>query len=295
MSSPNPFSSFFILIVSFSLVIFLTCCDQIKISNSISEPEEGEIIAEVGNSKLFLRDLNGLMTKDRDSNDVISSYVKSWVKKQLVINKALENIEINEAEIERKLLDYRYALIVHEYQKIYIKNKLNEQVDEEEISAYYKEKIENFTLKQTIVRCLFTKLPKEAPHRSTVINQFKNYSQNELEEIKSYCFRFADKSYLDPDLWLPFDEVIMNTPLVAIHNKVQFLKNDDYIEEKDEKFTYLLKILEYRFPDQVSPLESVKEDIKNIIISKRKVQLKQDLEDKIFEEGKINEEFEIYK
>ena len=276
--------------------VTLICGCEINLRRSLEVGEDEEPIASVGANSLYTTDLEGLTLKAnsyQDSSDMVRKYVSSWVKKQLVINKALESIEINEAEIDRKLLDYRYALIVHEYQKYYIKNKLNESVSEREIEEYYQNRLENFTLKQTIVRCLFTKLSKEAPKLKQARRLFQNYDSTKLEEIKSYCFRFAEKSYLDIESWILFDEVIANTPIMSIHNKIQFLSKKSFIEESDEDYTYFLKILEYRFPDEISPLESVKDDIRNIIISKRKVSLKNDLEDKIFEQARRNNEFKI--
>jgi hypothetical protein len=50
---------------------------------------------------------------------------------------------------------------------------------------------------------------------------------------------------------------------------------------------------EYRISDNVSPLEFVKDDIKNIILNKRKVELARQLEDEVYNEAVNNKEFEI--
>ena len=66
------------------------------------------------------------------------------------------------------------------------------------------------------------------------------------------------------------------------------------METEDAQFKYFLKVEEYRISDNVSPLEFVREDIKNIIINKRKVQLAQKLEEDLYEKAKTNKEFEIF-
>ena len=83
-----------------------------------------------------------------DSGRLIDKYIDDWIKKQLLIIKANEELSISEINIDRKVEDYRYALIMHEFEKIYIRSHLNTQVTQEEIESYYFERSENFLLKQ---------------------------------------------------------------------------------------------------------------------------------------------------
>jgi hypothetical protein len=70
-----------------------------------------------------------------------------------------------------------------------------------------------------------------------------------------------------------FDELVKNSPLVEIPNKIQFLKAYPYYETSDDSYLYFLKVVKYRISDNISPLEFVKDDIRNIILNKRKVEL----------------------
>ena len=81
----------------------------------------------------------------------IQAYVNSWIRKQLLISEARKNININEAEVERKVLEYRYSLIGYEYQNFYIQKYLADTVSESEIQVYYKAHQDNFILKKNIV------------------------------------------------------------------------------------------------------------------------------------------------
>ena len=88
--------------------------------------------------------------------------------------------------------------------------------------------------------------------------------------------------------------MIKNSPMAEIPNKVQFLRNNKFFETSDDDFRYYLKIEEYKISDNVSPLEFVKDDIRNIILNKRKVLLAEQLEEKVYNEASENEQFEIY-
>jgi hypothetical protein len=91
-----------------------------------------------------------------------------------------------------------------------------------------------------------------------------------------------------------YDELVKNSPLAEIPNKIQFLKSNPYFETSDENFLYYLKVGQYRISDNVSPLEFVKDDIRNIILNKRKVELAKQLEDEVYSEAMDQQEFEIY-
>ena len=62
----------------------------------------------------------------------------------------------------------------------------------------------------------------------------------------------------------------------------------------DSTYLYFLKIQEYKISEEASPLEFVQEEIRNIILNKRKVALAKGLENDIYERAKENEDYKIY-
>lgn len=285
--------------LAFVIVYFaLTGCEFIQLKSAEDANVQEVPVARVFDTYLYKADLTGIAPDNlslEDSAKLVEKYVDGWIKKQLMIAKASSKIEFNEAEIERKVLDYKYALMVHEFEKYEISRRLNKEVSEQEIQTYYNDKFENFLLKQNIIKCLFVKIPKEAPRISRIRSLLRSYPNSDMEEIKSYCFRFAISSSLEDNVWLNFDEVVKNTPLASIPNKVQFLRDNSFVESSDEKFIYFIKIIEYKISDQVSPLEFIREDIVNIVLNKRKIELAKTLEEEIINEAQKNDEFEIYR
>ena len=255
-------------------------------------------IARVGDNYLYGEDIAKDMPLGlsiSDSGRLVDKYVNDWVKKQLLIIKANEELSINAINIDRKVEDYRYALIMHEFEKIYIGSHLNTEVTQEEIESYYHERSDNFLLKQNIVRCIFAKIPSSAPDIFQIRRNIRNYPNTDIEDIKNYCYQFADLSFLDDSVWIGLDELVVNTPLAALQNKTQFLDKTVYSETRDESYIYLFRMVEYKISDQIAPLEYVKEDIENIIINKRKLALKKDLHEMIYEEALKTKKFEIYR
>ena len=280
------------------LFFILSGCDLIKMKKAgDDEVLERQPVARVGEQYLYLDDLEGIAYDGiaaADSTERVRAFVSSWIRKQLLIQEASTKIEFDEAEIERKILDYRYSLMGYEYQSYYINENLDGEVSEEEILRYYEDNLDNFVLKQNIIRSKFVKLPNGAPRIKKVRSLLYSINEKDKEELNAYCLSFATAYELNDSIWMTFDEVVKNSPLAEIPNKVQFLRKNKYVETEDDQYKYFLKIEEYRISDNISPLEFVTEDIRNIIINKRKVELAKELEENIYERASKNKEFEIF-
>ncbi|MCZ6898614.1 MAG: peptidyl-prolyl cis-trans isomerase [Bacteroidetes bacterium] len=280
------------------IVLVLVGCELFKIKENQETQVVEKPVARVFNKYLYKNDLRGITPKGTTVSDSIKRvnlYLKNWIKKQLMISEASSQIEFDEADIERKVSDYRYALMVYEYQKYHVNKNLEKDVTDEEIELYYKKNLDNFQLKQNIIKGTFIKISKEAPRLRHLNRLIQSKSEKDKIKLKDYCFQFANSYILEDSLWINFDEVIKNTPMVGIPNKVQFLRNNKNFQTSDEKFHYYINIYDYKISDEISPLEFVRDDIENIIINKRKISLANQLEEDIYEGAQKNNDFEIYK
>ena len=276
-----------------AILVVLSACEFFKPKENTTE----EPLAKARENYLYPSDLAGLVASNisaSDSSKLAEKYIQDWIKKQLMISKSSDAIGYNEAEIERKVLDYRYALIVHAYEKQYMDKNLERKVSSEDIQTYYEDKSDNFLLKQNIIKCLFVQTPKDAPNLNQFRRNFRAYPDGNIEDLYSYTSQFASKSFLEDSTWIIFDELIYGTPLESLQNKNDFVSKNKYSETSDDEFIYFLKIFDYKISDEISPLEFIREDIENIIINKRKIALKKKLEESIYEDAENNKEFEIY-
>lgn len=254
-------------------------------------------VARVQDRFLYPEELAGITTPDMTADDStarINAYVNSWIRKQLLMAEARKNIDINEAEVERKVLEYRYSLIGYEYQNYYVNKMVVDTVSEQDIQAYYNTHSDNFILKKNIVRATYLKVPKGAPRTNRIKQWIYSVNPKELEELKSYCISFSTAYKLADSTWIEFDKLAYNSPLADIPNKIAFLRSTPYYETTDNDFLYYLKVDEYKIEDNVSPLEFVRTNIKNIILNKRKVELARQLEEEVFNQAKEKNEFEIF-
>ena len=285
-------------ILILSLLGLFAGCDLLKIKDSADEDiQQSAPIARVLEKYLYPEDIEGITPpgiSEADSTFIIEKYIDKWIKQQLLIEEAKDKIAINQTELERKIQDLRYELMVYEYQKFYINEQLNTEITDEEVKQYYESNIDNFILKQNIIKGLFVKIPREAPKINSLRRLIRSQKPEDKEELRSYCYRFATTYSLEDSVWLNFDEVIANTPLIGIPNKVQYLRRNNYVETSDDSYLYFLRINEYKISDQNSPVEFVADQIRAIIKNKRKVVLKEQLEQDIYKRAIRNNEFEIY-
>lgn len=274
-------------------IVALGSCDFFQRKEQNTE----EPIARVYETNLYPSDVQGLIstgTSAEDSAKFAEKFVDDWIRKQLIIAKAINELDLNEAEIENKVLEYRFALTRSAYERNYIQENLDEGVSEDEILKYYESHSQDFVLKQNIVRCLFAQVPTEAPRQNRFERNFQNYPDSDIEDLRSHSTQFANRSFLEDSIWVDFNEVIIGTPFEDILDKNRILRSRKYLKDSDDSFDYYLRILEYKMVDDVSPLEFVRENIVNILINKRKIALKEELEDKVYNEAARNNAFEIF-
>ena len=285
------------LCIGLMLVIFAGC-DLIrrKKEQQVTVPER-KPVARVNDKYLYQDELVGIVDQNSTAEDSAAratAYINSWVRKQLIIAEAMKRIDINEAAVERKVLDYRYSLIGYEYQNFYIQQHLNDSISEKEIENYYNGHSDNFILKQNIVRGTYIKVPKTAPRTGKVKDMLFSIKEKDQNELKSYCLSFSVAYHLSDSSWIEFDKLVVNSPMAEIPNKIQFLQTNPFYETSDTDFLYFLKVDDYKISDNVSPLEFVKERIRNILLNKRKVELARTLEDEVYENAVKQKNFEIF-
>jgi hypothetical protein len=276
----------------------LSACEFIRMKQEAPVAiEERKPVARANDTYLYRDELVGIVDQNSTADDSIArvtAYINSWIRKQLLIGEAMKRININEAEVNRKVLDYRYSLIGYEYQNFYIQQHLNDTISDKEIEDYYKTHADNFILKQNIVRGTYIKVPATAPRTGKVKDMIFSIKEKDKNDLKSYCLSFSVAYHLSDSTWIEFDKLVVNSPMAEIPNKIQFLKTNPFYETNSNDFLYFLKIDEYKISDNVSPLEFVKEDIRNILLNKRKVELAKTLENEVYENAVKEKDFEIF-
>jgi hypothetical protein len=276
------------------LILVNFACNYLNFKQK--DDTDNKVLAKVHGKYLYLKEVKHLLNNAdaQDSANILQRYIDTWVKRQLLFYEADEKAEIDREELERRTEEYRYQLLMYAYQKQYIEANLDTVVTSEQIQKYYTENIQNFELKQHIVRCIYAKFPKDAPKKEEMQAKIATDNADDIEDFKSYCYIYAKEKNIKDSIWLPFEQAIAYTPFAGIENAIQFLKNTKNSVQEDDNFWYVLRILDYKMADQVSPVAYVKEQIVATILNQRKIILQQQHEEGILAKARKTEDYEIF-
>ena len=261
--------------------------------NFMEEQSSGDnIIAKVGNKFLYAEDI--LYEKSMgDSIKIFNQQVNNWIKKQLIIQNAFQNLEIKK-NINKKVENYKDDLILFEFEKYVFSNNKNFDVTAKEIESYYNENINDFILPYNLVKTLYAKLPVNAPSINSFRRDILNYPKSDLADIRSYCYQFAEKSYLEDTIWVKFEDLIINTPFPREIDKTEFLKYRKFYEFNDDGFIHFIRLLDKKVVGDFSPISFEADVINTILINNRKQELFDKLQDSIFSNSLKGIDYDIY-
>lgn len=273
------------------VALLLSSCDTATDGNEL----DGTPVARVYDKKLYAEELNPALTSGLSSEDsakVIKGYIQNWIKQQVLLKKAESNLTEEQKDKKKQVEDYRNSLIIYEYESLLIAQRLDTIVSEEEIKEHYTKNQQDFELQENIVKINYVKLPKDAEDATKLWGWMNSDKPADKKKLQDYCVLKAVNYYLDDSTWLYLNDIAKEINIQ--YDQSQFLKQQKFFSLQDGEYLYLIKIIDFRIKNSISPLEFEKEKIKNIIINKRKVELLRDVELKMMRDAELNKDIEVY-
>ncbi|MBN1953188.1 MAG: hypothetical protein JW801_18430 [Bacteroidales bacterium] len=250
-------------------------------------PDPNEVpVAKVYDNYLYLSDLKGIVRPgiaSEDSVQIIRNHIKRWINDQLLLHQAEQNLSNYEKELERKLNDYRTTLLIHKYKQSYIEQNLDTLVQEKEIQQYYHNYSSNFLLNKDMIKGLFIILPRSSPESWKPRRWYKSDSSDDFLELEKYCAENGIEMNYFEEEWIPLDNILDAMPRIYITPKQLLQRN--YYEAMDSTNHYWLKISDSRAEGTASPLDIIRDDIRSILLNKKKFELIRELELNIFNDA----------
>ena len=277
-----------------TLVSMLSACSWFQ-----DDPNSSKKVARAFDKYLYLEDIEDLVplgTSAEDSAVLVSSYLDSWIKQQLVFNKARLNLSEQEAvsHMEQQLEDYRTSLMIYAYHKELIKQKLDTIVSDKKINEYYKDNVENFILKDDIIRVRYLKIPKVAPD----LDSARKWCASELEEdiiaLEEYCHQYAKSYLLTEKQWILFENLKLELGPEFDSEKEKFIP-ETMLESEDSVSIYLVYVLDLILKENLAPVEYERKKIRAIILNRRRSELILKMEASTYQEGITKNYFDLYK
>ena len=265
---------------------------------SCNSEKEDVILATAFDYTLYQSDIKGIVpagTSKTDSISIIKNYIDNWIKQKIILQKADKNLNSDQKNFEQQLEDYKNSLIIYSYETKLINQLLDTNISNDEIEKYYNNNADNFQLKDNNIKVNYVKLDINSPLKA----KFKNmvFSKKDDNDEKSQLIDLATKHavnfFLDDDSWLLFDDLLKEIP-IETYDQEAYLKSNRTIESKDENFYYLIHIKDFKIRETTSPISFEKDNIRNIIINKRKLELIEKMQKEAYDQAVKNNDFKIY-
>ena len=254
-------------------------------------------VAEIDKVVLYYDEIPGLIQKgvnEADSAAIIQNYINKWAKRELQLQKAEENLAPDmKADIARQLEETRTNLVIYQYQRQMMLEKMDTVISDTEMENYYSANGKSFLLNSNIVKALFIKLPVETPDLDKVRRLARSNDQTDLQQLESYCYQFAEKFDDFNERWIPMSRLSVELQ-EDIDNEESFLRRNTFFETNDSASVYLISIRDYRLRATLAPFEYIKDDIKRIIWNTRRFEFIQSLENGIYNDALKKNSFKIY-
>jgi len=271
------------------LVILLSACNLLE--------DKGEPVAKVGDRTLTLDELKINVPDYLDVTDSTlwaDDYIKNWIQRELFMLKAEESLGAEMKDVNKELEEYRNSLIVYRYKNELMKQKMDTTVKESDIQKYFNENKQNFILNRNIVKAVYIQVPLQVSSPETIKELCSNDRPENLAKLNEYCLSYAKAYDRFNDQWVAADLVLKNMP-AQLPDQTRFLEKNRYFESKDMNYYYLVCIRDYKLEGQISPNEYVYEDIKNMILSKQKIQFLKQVEKDVYNEGIEKNKVKLFK
>lgn len=293
MKSLKNLNNIYRILVIHGLLLIAGGCDFFQ---SMEEEDKGPPVARVYDSYLYLSELEKVVPNNlssEDSTSFVQNYINVWAKNELMIYKAEFNLTEEQKQFEEQIENYRNDLLKFAYLEKYVDDKLDTAISESQIRQYYQEHLDNFQLKENILRLRYIAVPEDAPDVEDLGELFRKSDSEAEQELLDYALSYARNFSLDDTTWLSFTEFRKLIP-IRTYNQQDFLSKNKYVEIEAEGLIYLAEIEEYKIKDSPSPLIYVKGIIRNTLLNKRRLELISDLEKSLFSDALKKKEFETY-
>jgi len=253
-------------------------------------------LARVYDKYLYPADLKGMgaNSSKNDSLNMVNMYVQDWVKTNLMVHKAKENLPKELLDIDQKVENYRQSLIIYNYESELIHQKLDTFISADEKLKYYKQYPDNFVLDESIFQLQFIKALKQTPGIDSWPKLMKSETQEDAAMLKAMSKNSAIGYMLEKDKWYTAGELMQQLQISAeVYGKIRpDNRNIQKIEHGDA--VIFIKWNEQRNAGEVAPFERVSEKIYLILLNKKKSVLLDNIYKDIYQTGQTNKDFEIF-
>ena len=267
-----------------------------QIQETATELFRGEVVAKVGDHKLFRSQLDQYIPSGvsaEDSAGLAQQYIHAWAEDLLLLDMAEEQLSEAEKDVSRELEEYRQTLLKYRYEQLYIDQRLDTLITDAEIDRYYKENSDRFRLDRPVVKARYMIIPADARSLKTLRKQIASDDDSEVAQADSLASTVALKYVDASDTWM--DVITLAQELGTDYRSLLGAIKHQMAELPDDAGNLRIAYIVEMVPEgKTAPLEYCTQRIRDLILSARKHQVEVSLEASLLEDARKNNKFVIY-
>ena len=249
------------------LLLFITSCNYNLKNND-------GYVARVGDEFLSVEEIQELVPKNlnkQDSIRIVNNVIEEWATSKLLIQNAIINLtEIEKSQIDNKSEKYRENLIISEYRNKISNNNPDTSASKDEIELFFSENRKNFKLFEEIIKGRYVKLNKNTFNINEIKRRFRRFNQSDKSFFDSISIQLLNY-YLNDSIWINKKLFFNKIPSLEYDQSLRISKNNLFYVQEDSLALYLIKINNYKKADDYAPLEYIYNRIKEVIVSKKRI------------------------
>ncbi len=272
------------------VILVISSCSRIPAKNG-EEP-----IARAYDKYLYASDMSGIfdgIANPSDSARMARSFIDQWIKRQLLVRYAEFNVLEKQKNFEAMIEDYRSSLLIYEYEKQLVREKVDTIVSNSQLEEYYNNNLHAFILENPVVKALYIRMEKNNPNVPEIRRFIVSNRNQDFEQLVNIGHTQADRFDFFDDEWVSLPLIMEKIPGNP-ENLDEFLKRNKSWESEDQDFIHFLLIRDYLVSGEKAPVEFIRNQIKGLVLSKRKLDYIEQVEQDVLQDAISQQQIEIY-
>lgn len=285
-----------IILTAIVLASAASCKMVSQIQDTATELFSGEVVAKVGDHKLFRSQLENYIpagASPADSAALARQWINAWAENLLLLDMAEEQLSDQEKDVTEELERYRETLLKYRYEQLYVDQRLDTLITEEETEKYYNNNPARFRLDRPVVKARYMIIPAGSKSIKQLKKQMASDDIEENAKADSLASKVALKYVDASDSWM--DIITLAQELGTEYRSLQSSIKQQFAEWKDDSDNLHIAYIAEMVPEgKTAPLEYCRKKVRDLILSERKHQVEVELEKNLLEDAVRNNKFVIY-
>ena len=260
----------------------------------ISEDKSDDLIARAGGNFLYQNELPSFSSLE-DSLLRYTNYIESWAKEKILYDLSLTNLsQTKKNDLDLLVEKYKVDLYINSYKDLLVNSRIDSIISYEEIDSFYSKNVNNFKLKENLIKYRYLKLPVSNINIDNIRTYIQRLNNDDRNFLDSLNFQFADININDT-IWFTEREVVSSIDFINQRNKSNYIKVNRLFEVEDDQYLTFFIVKDLLKSGNIPPLSYLYDRIKTNIINQRKLNLIKSINKEVLEDALKSSKYEVFK